>query len=184
MKDYENILAATQTIDATRIVLRRFEIIDCADVFEYGGDEETLRYLEWDGVADLTEAAEAILGYYQQRPGVFAIALQETQKCIGCIELRLSPQHEKTSFGYVLSRQYWNRGYMTEALGAVIAFSFEKLGLNKVESTHYTGNEKSGRVMTKCGMTREGLLREEVKIKGTFRDVVHYGITRREWLSK
>jgi len=54
--------------------------------------------------------------------------------------------------------------------------------LNRVEATHYVGNEGSGRVMQKCGMTYEGTGIKEVKIKGVFQDVVHYAILRKQWI--
>ncbi len=58
---------------------------------------------------------------------------------------------------------------------------FEKLELNRVESSHYAGNESSGRVMEKCGMTREGTGEQERKVKGVFRTVIRYGITKEQW---
>ena len=183
-EDCEATLASTDTIETPRLLLRRFDIIDCADVLDFGSDKEALRHVEWSGVRDLTEAAQAILGYYQQCPGAFAIMLKDSQKCIGCIELRLIKKHEKATFGYILNRQHWNKGYMTETLLAMLTFCFKKLQLNRVEVEHYVGNEASGQVMTKCGLKKEGLAREEVKIKDVFRDVVHYGLTRWEWLGE
>ena len=50
-----------------------------------------------------------------------------------------------------------------------------------METFHYVGNEGSGKVMEKCGLRKEGYAVQEVKIKGVFRDVVHYGITKDEW---
>ncbi|HHW11383.1 MAG TPA: GNAT family N-acetyltransferase [Firmicutes bacterium] len=64
----------------------------------------------------------------------------------------------------------------------MLDLAFSKLGLNRVESTHYAGNEASGRVMAKCGMKFEGKGRQEVKIKGIYHDVLHYGILKEEWL--
>lgn len=55
--------------------------------------------------------------------------------------------------------------------------------LNRVEATHYIGNECSGKVMKKCGMEFEGIGKQEVKIKGIFHDVAHYAITRELWIS-
>ena len=72
---------------------------------------------------------------------------------------------------------------MTEALSAVLRLCFEKLELNRVEATHYAGNEGSGRVMAKCGMELEGVGKQGEKIKGIFRDIVHYGITKTHWLN-
>jgi len=71
---------------------------------------------------------------------------------------------------------------MSEALNLILDFSFSKLELNRVEATHYIGNEGSGRVMQKCGMRYEGTGIQEVKVKGIFYDVVHYAILREEWL--
>ena len=58
----------------------------------------------------------------------------ETHKCIGCIDIRVVPQHQKARFGFILNRHYWNKGYMTEALSAVISFCFNVLELNRVAS--------------------------------------------------
>lgn len=178
---YEKVLEETEGLPAQRIELRKFRLEDCADVLEYGSDAQTLKYLVWEGITDLDGAKSAITEYYLTKPGVYAIELKENHKCIGCIDLRAHPEHEKASFGYVLNRAYWNKGYMTEALGALLSFCFEKLEVNRVESMHYVGNEGSGRVMEKCGMRREGLALQEVKIKGVFHDVVHYGITKQQW---
>lgn len=70
---------------------------------------------------------------------------------------------------------------MTEALLTILSFCFENLELNRVEATHYVGNEGSGKVMEKCGMKQEGIGMKEVKIKGVFHDVVHYGIIKENW---
>ena len=171
-----------ETLECDRITLRRFKKEDADDILEYASDEETLKYLIWDGVHTVDEARQAIVNYYWSRPGIYAIVLKENRKCIGCFDIRLEPEHEKAGFGYVLNQKYWNRGYMTEALSEILQLCFEKLKLNRVESTHYLGNEGSGKVMKKCGMQFEGIGRQEVKVKGIFHDVAHYGITREQWL--
>ena len=181
--NYQELLYDHEELDAKSICLRKFKKEDASDVFEYGSDEETLKYLVWDGVKSIDAAKAAIIDYYWSKPGIYAIELKENQKCIGCIDLRLEPDHEKSGFGYVLNRQYWGKGYMTEALSAVLQLCFDKLGLNRVESTHYIGNEGSGKVMQKCGMEFEGVGRQEVKVKGVYHDVAHYGITKERWYS-
>jgi len=83
----------------------------------------------------------------------------------------------------VLNREYWNSGYMSEALKLILNLSFSKLELNRVESTNYLGNEGSGRVMEKCGMKYEGKGLREVKIKESFYDVIHYAILREDFIA-
>ena len=182
VKNYKEVLYDYETLDSKNILLRKFKKEDAGDVFEYGSDEETLKYLVWEGDKTIDDAKYNIVDYYWSRPGIFAIELKENKKCIGCIDLRLEPEHEKTSFGYVLNRKYWGKGYMTEVLTRILKFCFEELDLNRVESIHFIGNEGSGKVMKKCGMELEGVFKQELKIKGVFVDVAHYGITKDRWL--
>lgn len=181
--NYDEVLKESEVLLSDRITLRKFKADDCMDVLEYGSDELTVKYLVWNSFENLDEAKAAISGYYLSRPGIYAIELNESLKCIGCISIELEPFHEKASFGYVLNRKYWGKGYMTEALSTILSFCFDKLELNRVEATHYVGNEASGKVMEKCRMKQEGLGIKEVKIKGIFQDVVHYGIIREHWRS-
>lgn len=181
--DPEGALRAVQILQGEKINLRRFCESDAAAVLAYGSDEDTVRYVKWVGVKTPEEAAASIRDFLLNKPGAFAIALPD-DRCIGAIDLRLDLPHEKAGFGYILNRAYWNRGYMSEALALLVDFSFSVLELNRIESHHYVENVSSGKVMEKCGMRREGLMRQECKIKGIFRDCVHYGILREDWLGK
>ncbi len=178
--NYNDIIRKTPVIQTNRLLLRKFTLKDKEAVLAYGSDEETLKYLVWPGITDLA-AAEKVITVYYAKTGVYALGLKDSNQCIGCIDIRIEPQHEKASFGYILHRDYWNNGYMTEALTAILELCFNELELNRVEATHYAGNEGSGKVMEKSGMKFEGVALQEVKIKGIFHDVVHYGITRSQW---
>lgn len=174
----EKVLEKITRLNSERIILRKFTQDDAEDVLEYGSDPETMKWLFWAGVSNIEGALEAINGYYSSNAGVFAIELKNENKCIGCIDLRLDTVNEKAGFGYVLNRKYWNKGYMTDALRMLLNLAFHTLDLNRVESTHFVGNEASGRVMEKCGMKKEGVFPQSVKVKGVFHDVVHYGILK------
>lgn len=163
------------------VVLRPFKVFDAADVYEYASDEDTLRYLTWYGLKSLDDAADFVKKYYMTVPGIYAIEDISSKKCIGCFELKRIPRDEKVVFGYVLNRKFWGRGYMTEVLCSMINYVFEELKINRVEAIHYSPNLASGRGMEKAGMRKEGLGVEEVKLKGSFCDVVHYGLTKRQW---
>ena len=183
IENYTEVLYDNETIDSKNILLRRFKKSDAGDMFEYSSDEETLKYLGWDALKTIDEAKISIIDFCWSKQGVFAIELKENKKMIGSIDLTVEPNHEKAILGCILNREYWGKGYMTEALSAVLRLCFEKLELNRVEAEHYVGNEGSGKVMAKCGMEIEGIFKQEIKVKGIFRDVVHYGITRERWLS-
>ncbi|MBW3092580.1 GNAT family N-acetyltransferase [Bifidobacterium sp. 82T10] len=58
--------------------------------------------------------------------------------------------------GYWIGRPFWGKGYMPEALHAVLGYTFDTLHVDAVWGAHYTDNTQSGRVMEKCGMRVAG----------------------------
>lgn len=173
-----------EVLKTPRLTLRKFRNEDVEAVYKYGQQVQTLKYLVWQGVASKEEALECIEGYYLSRPGIYAIALKESDLCIGAIDLRFDEDNNKASFGYLLDEDYWNLGYMSEVLLRVLEHCFDDLKLNRVESTHYKNNPASGKVMAKCKMKLEGMGIEEVKVKGIYHDVIHYGITYKMWQNR
>ena len=92
--------------------------------------------------------------------------------------MEYSPDNASCELGYSLARPLWGRGYMTEALRRVIAFTFDTMDMNRIEAQHELANPASGRVMEKCGMRREGILRQRLYNKGQYVDVALYAILR------
>lgn len=176
--DFEKIINENSILESDRLILRPFQINDVQNVYCYAKDNDVTKYLNWFPHKNIEETKKIITELYINNIGTYAIELKSKAKCIGCFELRLCVEHDKASFGYVLNKNYWNNGYMSEALNLIIKFCFEKLQLNRIESNYYVGNEASGKVMKKCGMIYEGIGKDEVKIKGKFHDVVHYAILK------
>jgi [ribosomal protein S5]-alanine N-acetyltransferase len=67
---------------------------------------------------------------------------------------------------------------MSEAVAAVLRFGFEQMALHRVEATVVTGNTASAALLSRAGFQREGVLRERLLKRGTFRDVWMFGLTR------
>lgn len=181
MKNYNEIFSENSMMESERLILRGFNLDDDKDVYLYASDDEVTKYLTWPPHKTLEQTQSVIKEFYTGRPGIFAIELKSEKKCIGCIDLRLINEHNKASFGYVINKEYWNRGYTSEALILILDLAFNKLELNRVESTHYVGNEGSGKVMQKCGMSYEGTGLQEVVIRKISYDVVHYAILKDEY---
>jgi len=112
---------------------------------------------------------------------IFAIRLKESSSFVGGISLKIERRFNRAEIGYWLAEQYWNKGYMTEAVKALLAYAFSELGLNKVTSSHLVSNPASGKVMIKCGMKKEGILMEHTIKNGEYCDLVVYGITKRQY---
>ena len=186
MKTYLEILEDYKVLETNRLILRPVTFDDAPDMFEYASDERTVKYLTFAPHSSLGETKQAIDNFFINKPevygrGLYGIVLKETSKFIGAIDIRPDDQNKKASFGYVLNKNYWNNGYMTEALKCIMKVCFDILKVNRIESTHYEGNEASGKVMQKCGMKYEGKGTEELYIKGEFVNVLHYAILEREY---
>ena len=83
--------------------------------------------------------------------------------------------------GYAFHPDYWGKGIMQEALTHVLAFGFERLGLNRIEARYVEENERSRHVMERVGMTFEGILRDGMLVKGKYVNVGICSILRSEW---
>lgn len=86
----------------------------------------------------------------------------------------MNEQHHRAEMGYALSRNYWNQGLITEAVRTILAFGFNELNLNRIEARCISENIGSERVMQKVGMHYEGLIREQMFVKGRYVNVKLY----------
>lgn len=174
----------THRIETERLVLRRFRMTDAQDMFDtWTSDAETARFMRWTRHEDVSET-RATVSYWVRsyRLGCYewAITLKDGT-LIGSIGIMDISEGERSGeLGYCIARPYWNRGYGTEALGAVIDYMFDRVGLNRLEAYHAVGNPASGRIMEKCGMQKEGICREKYRTADGLADCAHYAILAKD----
>jgi len=105
------------------------------------------------------------------------VCLSETGEFIGMAGISIS--RDKYKLGeiyYKLVPDFWGNGYATEIAAALINYGFEVFNLHKIEAGVATENHGSIRVLEKVGMTREGLRRKILPIRGVWKDNFHFGI--------
>lgn len=120
-------------------------------------------------------------GFKNKDAFIFAIRQKANLKLIGAVGLHLTKKDQKAEVGYWLAKVFWNKGYTSEALQAAIRFGFQELNLNKIYASHYTHNPSSGRVMEKCGMKKEGILKQEIFKNGKFLDLNRFAILKNQY---
>jgi len=77
---------------------------------------------------------------------------------------------------------YWRKGYATEAAKMVIDYGFQELDLHKIFAGVHSPNIASWKVAEeKIGLTREGILKDDVYVNGKYHDVYKYRILKKEW---
>ena len=182
---FQGIFSHLPTLKTERLILRPLRMSDARDLFAYAQDPQVSRHVLWDTHESLSDSRQFLRGairqYRRGQPGSFAITLRDSGRMIGTIGyMWINVEYKSAEVGYSLSRDYWNKGIMTEALRRVIAFGFEELRLNRIEAQHEVDNPASGRVMAHAGMRYEGTLRQRIKNKGRFVDVALYAILRED----
>ena len=176
----------TPVIRSERLHLRKLTMKDAQDIFEYSKDPLVAEHVLWDAHTSVSESKGyirwMIRKYRFGEPSSWGIALNDTDKVIGTIGFMwIQPENSAAEVGYSLSRKEWNKGYMTEALNALLRYGFAEMKLNRIEAMHETSNPASGAVMRKCGMKFEGTMRSKLINKGKYVDVDIYAILRREF---
>lgn len=174
------------TLETKRLILRRMNMNDAKDVFAYSKDPEVARYVLWSAQKELWEAKDycrfMMRRYRNDQPSSWGIIDKATNRLVGTIGyMDYNEDNATVEVGYSLARWLWNGGYMTEALTRVIAYTFEAMDVNRIEAQHELENPSSGRVMQKCGMRKEGELRQRLYNKGRYVDVALYAILKEDY---
>lgn len=173
-------------LETQRLRLRKLSIRDASDVFDYASVPEVAEHVTWEHHRNISDSMHFLRIMIQQYadgiPSPWAIVDKEAGKLIGTIGFHVwSIQNSHAEVGYALSKDYWNKGIMTEAFAEVIKFGFEKMNLHRIEATCKPANTASETVMLKCGMSYEGILRERLFAKGMYHDLKMYSILKSDW---
>lgn len=172
----------TQTITTSRLILRQFQPEDANEMFRnWASDAEVTKFLTWPAHKDV-EITKEVLNDWIPRysdPAFYnwAIYLKEAGEVVGNISVvHLDEKIQAAEIGYCMGRAWWGKEIMPEALTAVIEYLINEVELNRVAACHDSNNPKSGRVMQKAGMQKEGVLRAAGINNEGICDVVWYAV--------
>ena len=146
-------------IETEHLLLRPFVPSDLCDFYEYASVEGVGEMAGWKHHESI-EKSQEILNLFIKEDKTFAIVLKENNKVIGSLGIeKYGMEHALTEFdgyigreiGYVLSKSYWGRGLMPEAVSAVIRYLFDDLHFDFLLCGYYDFNIQSKKVQEKCG---------------------------------
>lgn len=173
-----------KTLETERLLLRKFQDTDLDDFYEYAKNPNVGPNAGWEPHKSKEDSLR-ILNMFLEKEDVWAIELKEKHKVIGSIGLhkdQLRSAEDVKMIGYVLSEEYWGKGLTTEAAEEVIRYAFEELKTNYLTIHHFSFNQRSKRVIEKCGFIYEGTLRHASQIyDGSIYDLACYSMTKAEW---
>lgn len=155
-------------IETPLLILRPWCMDDLVDLYEYASVPGVGEMAGWVHHQSFEESRN-ILNSFIRNKKTFALELKENGKVIGSLgieELDPDPVGEGKfgrEIGYVLNKEYWGRGLMTEAVKAVIDYCFAVLHYDYLTCGHFIQNDRSRRVIEKTGFVCFGESKYETR---------------------
>ena len=180
--------AGTVQLKTPRLVLRQFQIADAETMYRnWASDPEVTKFMTWPTHSSADISRMVLESWVQDytRPDFYQWAIELDGEPIGSISVvHVSKNTETVEIGYCIGKSWWHQGITSEALGAVIGFLFDVVGVNRIQARHDVNNPNSGGVMRKCGMVYEGTMRQSDRNNQGLCDSCIYGILRSEYHGK
>lgn len=153
----------SQRLVTERLVLRRWSMDDVQPYSDMCANPEVMRWIGTGRVLTKQQCAAEVSSFENSWDtygfGLFALERRDTHEFIGYTGLAvpdfLPEILPAVEIGWRLARNAWGRGYATEAARASLDFGLRVLRLDRIVSIHEIGNDASGRIMQKIGMTFE-----------------------------
>lgn len=167
--------------------MRTWNLGDLDDFYEYAKNPNVGPNAGWEPHTG-KDVSRKILQSFIEKDEVWAIVYKENRKVIGSLGLHKDGKRNNINakmLGYMLSEDYWGLGLAIEAAMCAIKFAFEEMNIDLLSVFHYPLNDRSKRVIEKCGFRYEGTLRRANEIyNGQVLDSVCYSILKEDYLAQ
>jgi len=179
-------IADLPILETAHLRLRALRLDDAADQQAYAREREVADPGMWEPLPTLEEnrqdLSETLEGVACGEAAEWGIERRGERRLIGrCGLHHFRLAHRSAEVAYALARPYWGRGYMGEAMVAVIADGFGRLALHRIEAICLVDNAGSIRVLEKAGFRYEGTAREAYWQHDAYNDLRRYALLRHEW---
>ena len=178
-------------IETERLLLRAIHPQDADDVFALFSDLKVANAYEFEPLSQRSQAEEMIqrfTSWFQQDQAIrWGIFPRGSQRMVGsCCLDTFHPRFQSANLGYSLRSDVWGQGLASEAVAAMLNFTFEHgaMGpLNRVQAMTDRGNRRSQNLLRRLQFQEEGRLRQYGYWKGQFHDMRVFGLLKDDWLT-
>jgi len=169
-----------------RLQLLPFDLSETAVFFGMRSKPSFMRYLGLHPMKKLEEAEKHIrmlMEDFNTQKGIpWKICLKSNGKMIGYMGLwNLSYRHARSEIGFGIAEEFQSKGYGSEAMKAVLDYSFEKFQLHSIKADVDPLNIASVQLLVKNGFQKEAHFRENYFFNGEFLDSDFYCIIKSDW---
>lgn len=150
----------TPKLETERLLLRQIKKEDTEEIFKcWMQDEDVSRYMYWKASNDINEAKNFVQFELENLENDkwfrWIIFLKQTDEIIGTCLIYYNDEENNWDISYNLGKEYWGKGYISEAMQRVMKYAIEELKIKKCIAIHAIENPESGRVIQKLGFTYE-----------------------------
>ena len=170
-------------IETDRLILRKLNVEDADDMYEYASNLKVTRHMTWDEHLSIEQTVFYLLtveeAYKKRELLDWAVTLKSNKKMIGtCGFTFWNEMHQYTELGYVISHKFQRQGYATECSRALLKLAFTKMDCHRVEAVCFPENTASIKLLEKLNMQREGLLRSRLSKNGIRHNLYMYALLK------
>ena len=166
--------------------LRDITLSDAEGYYNILSHPEVSRYFSDEDIPTSIESAVSEIKFwgslfYRKQSIFWAIEDLNTKKLIGTIGFnQWNIKNRRAEINYDLAYEYWGQGIMTNILGNVLSFSFNKMNINRIEARTMVDNVRSQKLLEKVNFQYEGCIREYRIVRGSPIDVLVYSTLRKD----
>lgn len=173
-----------RVLQTARLILRPLTLDDAAAIFVAFQDAETMRFMEQPIHLTVAQTYAHLTNMLTAESCWWALVRKDTddESAIGYVGYLGNTA--VPGMGYLLRRDHWRQGFMTEAVKAALQHGFTTLSLERVELWINDGNLASQGVAKAVGFTRRSQFRMKYPHNEHGHDKVVYGLYRYEWMAR
>lgn len=173
------VFEAFPILESDRLLLRSLETNDSDDFFMIRSNKAVMEHMDSKPLASASDAIKAILEnqlLFEEKKGItWALIEKKENTFLGYFSIwRIEKVHARAEIGYALKHSYWGKGYMKEAMIAILSFAFNDANIHSVEANLNPSNTASENLLKSIGFKKEAYFRENFWFNGTFHDSVIY----------
>ncbi len=167
------------------LTLRELRSSDAESLLELLTNEEVSRFISPPPTT--VDGFEKFIAWAQRERAAgcyicFAVVPEGMDTAIGIFQVRqLDPMFTTAEWGFAIGRAFWGSGVFTTAARMVIEFSFEKVGIHRLEARAVVANGRGNGALAKLGAFKEAILRRSFLRGGRHHDQALWSIVREDW---
>jgi [ribosomal protein S5]-alanine N-acetyltransferase len=168
-----------------QVVLRELRQSDAASLFALLTAQEVARFIS--PPPSTVEGFERFIAWTirQRNAGTyacFAVTLQGSETAIGIFQVRqLDTDFRTAEWGFAIGSPFWGTGAFTEGAELVMEFTFDTVGVHRLEARVAAVNGRGNGALQKIGAVQEAILRKSFQCNGQYIDQLLYAILDQDW---